>query len=201
MRGARAVAPIVTTTERMNPILFNGVADPHAWMDVQRARTYTLNIAGGLYQILSNAGEREARAGTSSLMAKLARLDEDIRKELSVIPEKRRILVAPHAALRYFSEAYAVSVVTPPAVAADAAMSPVTIASLVRRMKEDKITALFRGPGSNDNLMRTLAMEAGVPVKGTLYTDALSPPDGPAGTYDSMMRHNVRLMVSAMNET
>ena len=68
-------------------------------------------------------------------------------------------------------------------------------------MKEEKITALFRSPIGNDTLIRTVALEAGVPVKGTIYTDALSPPDGPAGTYEAMMRHNVRLMISAMTET
>jgi zinc/manganese transport system substrate-binding protein len=201
VRGARSVAPLVTTTERMNPLLFNGVADPHAWMDVQRTRTYALNIAGGLYEILPRGAEREARAGLSALMARLARLDDDIRKELSVIPDKRRVLVAPHAALRYFSEAYAVNVVNPPTGSAEALPSPLDIATLVRRMKEERIIALFRSPIGNDTLIRTLAMEAGVPVKGTIYTDALSPPDGPAGTYESMMRHNVRLMVSAMTET
>jgi zinc/manganese transport system substrate-binding protein len=201
MRGARSVAPLITTTDRMNPILFNGIPDPHAWMDVQRTRTYALNIASGLYDILPSAAEREARAGLSALMARLARLDEDIRKELSVIPDKRRVLVAPHAALRYFSEAYAVNVVTPPTGSADALPSPLDIATLVRRMKGERIIALFRSPIGNDTLIRTLAMEAGVPVKGTIYTDALSPPDGPAGTYESMMRHNTRLMVSAMTET
>jgi zinc/manganese transport system substrate-binding protein len=201
MRGARTVAPIVTTTERLNPLLFNGIADPHAWMDVQRARTYTLNIASGLYPILPSGAEREARAGISSLMAKLARLDDDIRKELATIPDKRRVLVAPHAALRYFSDAYGVNVVTPATGTAETTPSPLDIATLVRRIKEEKITALFRSPIGNDTLIRAVALEAGVPVKGTIYTDALSPPDGPAGTYESMMRHNVRLMISAMTET
>jgi zinc/manganese transport system substrate-binding protein len=35
-------------------------------------------------------------------------------------------------------------------------------------------------------------------VGGTLYADALSPPDGPAPTYLDMFRHNLPLLKAAM---
>jgi len=43
-----------------------------------------------------------------------------------------------------------------------------------------------------------LAEEAGVRIRGRLYADALSSPDGPAATYEAMVRHNLGLMVPAM---
>ncbi len=45
---------------------------------------------------------------------------------------------------------------------------------------------------------RRLAEEAGVRITGRLYADALSPPDGPASSYEAMFRHNVGLLVPAM---
>jgi zinc/manganese transport system substrate-binding protein len=35
---------------------------------------------------------------------------------------------------------------------------------------------------------------------GTVYSDALSPPDGPAATYLEMMRHNTTLFAAAMRQ-
>ena len=51
---------------------------------------------------------------------------------------------------------------------------------------------------SNLAALRRLAAEAGVGVRGRLYSDALSPPNGPAPTYEAMSRHNVELLVPAM---
>jgi zinc/manganese transport system substrate-binding protein len=33
---------------------------------------------------------------------------------------------------------------------------------------------------------------------GRLYSDSLSLPDGPAASYEALMRHNTRLMVDAL---
>ena len=51
---------------------------------------------------------------------------------------------------------------------------------------------------ANPATLRRLAEEAGVRVRGRLYADALSASDGPAATYEAMMRHNVTLMTAAM---
>ena len=41
---------------------------------------------------------------------------------------------------------------------------------------------------TDPRLMKEISRETGAAIGGT---DALSPPDGPAGTYIDMMRHNV----------
>jgi zinc/manganese transport system substrate-binding protein len=46
--------------------------------------------------------------------------------------------------------------------------------------------------------VRRIASESGATVGGTLYSDALSPPDGPASTYIDMMRNNVRELAAAL---
>ena len=40
------------------------------------------------------------------------------------------------------------------------------------------------------DFLREIAGETGPAIGGTLYSDALSAPDGPAGTYIALMRHN-----------
>ena len=43
-----------------------------------------------------------------------------------------------------------------------------------------------------------LMRETGARLGGTVYSDALSPPGGPAATYLAMFRHNTALFADAM---
>ena len=44
---------------------------------------------------------------------------------------------------------------------------------------------------TNPRLIDQIASETGIKVGGTLYSDALSGPDGPAPTYIDMMKNNI----------
>jgi zinc/manganese transport system substrate-binding protein len=46
--------------------------------------------------------------------------------------------------------------------------------------------------------MDQIAHETGASIGGTLYSDALSEPGGPAATYIEMMRHNIRQFTKAL---
>ena len=52
---------------------------------------------------------------------------------------------------------------------------------------------------SDPRLIERIARESGARVGGKLYSDALSPPDGPAGTYIDMMRHNIKALSAALS--
>jgi zinc/manganese transport system substrate-binding protein len=51
---------------------------------------------------------------------------------------------------------------------------------------------------TSDRMARMLAAETGAVLGGTVYSDALSPPSGPAPTYLDMLRHNTTLFAKAM---
>ncbi|MEQ8609450.1 MAG: metal ABC transporter substrate-binding protein, partial [Parvibaculum sp.] len=53
---------------------------------------------------------------------------------------------------------------------------------------------------SDPRMMETIARETGAEEGGSLYSDALSAPDGPAPTYVAMFRHNVPALISAMQK-
>jgi zinc/manganese transport system substrate-binding protein len=52
---------------------------------------------------------------------------------------------------------------------------------------------------SDPRLIRQLQADGGAVIGGTLYSDALSAPDGPAATYLDMFRHNVGELVKGMS--
>jgi zinc/manganese transport system substrate-binding protein len=65
-------------------------------------------------------------------------------------------------------------------------------------VREHRIKALFVENMTNPGLIDQIARESGAVVGPRLYTDALSGPDGPAPTYEKMMRHNVTQLVAGM---
>ena len=51
---------------------------------------------------------------------------------------------------------------------------------------------------ANPHIAQMLARETGAVLGGTVYSDALSAPGGPAATYLDMLRHNTLLFAAAM---
>ena len=52
---------------------------------------------------------------------------------------------------------------------------------------------------TDSRLLDQIARETGAKIGGTLYSDALSPADGPAGTYLDMFRNNIETMSAALS--
>ena len=51
---------------------------------------------------------------------------------------------------------------------------------------------------SDARLIQQIARESGARVGGTLYSDALSPAGGPAGSYIQLMTHNLQTIGAAL---
>ncbi|MCH8504839.1 MAG: zinc ABC transporter substrate-binding protein, partial [Ectothiorhodospiraceae bacterium] len=67
-----------------------------------------------------------------------------------------------------------------------------------RQLREDNVRVLFVENVSDPRLLERIARDGGGVIGGVLYSDALSPPDGPAASYEDMMRHNTRTLVEAL---
>jgi zinc/manganese transport system substrate-binding protein len=197
-RGAGFRGRMVTATEGIEPrpAPANGAhrhdgPDPHAWQDVGLARHYVRQIAAGLAEL----GLAHRAAGYD---ARLAQLDAWIRAEIARVPEPRRVVLTSHDSFGYFGAAYGVRFLAPMGVSANAEPSAQAVAALIHQIRGQEISAVFMENIGNPATLRRLATEAGVSIRGRLYADALSGPDGPAASYEAMMRHNVGLMVAAM---
>ena len=72
------------------------------------------------------------------------------------------------------------------------------VAALVREIRQKRAAAVFAENIADARLVEQIASEAGLALGGTLYSDALSAPDGPAPTYLDMMRLNVATISAAI---
>jgi len=173
------------------------VPDPHCWQDVANARRYVANIAQGLAAVDSANADPYA-AGAAAYDRRLAALDAWIRAEIAGVPPEQRRVITDHDAFAYFAKAYGVEFLALRGRVPESEPPARRIAELIGELRAHKVRALFFENMSNPALIQQIARDAGATVGAELYSDALSMPDGPAATYEAMMRHNVTALVAGM---
>ena len=166
------------------------VPDAHAWQSVANAKIYVANIRDGLIA-LDPAGKASYDANATAYLGKLDELEKQVAAAIAEIPADRRKIITTHDAFGYFSDAYGMTFIAPEGVSTDAEPSAKDLAKIITQIKMQKIPAVFMENITDPRLMEEIARETGATTGGTLYSDALSDPSGPAGTYIDMMRHNV----------
>jgi len=167
------------------------VSDPHAWQSVADAEIYVANISDGLIAA-DPSGKEIYRANTAAYLSKLDALDDEIKVAIATIPANRRKIITTHNAFGYFGDAYGLEFIAPEGLSTEAEPSARDVAKIIAQIRAQKIPAVFLENISDPRLMQQIAAETGARIGGTLYSDSLSPPSGPAATYIAMMRHNAR---------
>jgi zinc/manganese transport system substrate-binding protein len=174
------------------------VPDPHAWQDLANGKIYVANIRDGLI-----AADPEGRATYEANAAKyldaIAKEDAAVRAALATLPEARRKIITSHDAFGYFGNAYGLEIIAPEGVSTESEASAQDVAKIIRQIKANRIPAVFVENIADRRLLDQIARETGAKIGGTLYSDALSGPDGPAPTYLDMFRHNVGALTAALS--
>ncbi|MCC2109970.1 MAG: metal ABC transporter substrate-binding protein [Hyphomicrobiales bacterium] len=175
----------------------HGGTDPHAWQNVANAKIYVANIRDGL--IAANpSGKADYAARARAYLEKLDALDACVRAAVAKIPADRRRIVTTHDAFGYFGQAYGIELAAPAGVSTEAAVSARDVGKIIAQIKKDKFPAVFLENVSDPRLIDQIARETGAKIGGTLYSDSLSGPDGAAGTYIDMVRHNISELTKAL---
>jgi zinc/manganese transport system substrate-binding protein len=191
------ITPLALTGEKDQGHDHAGQSDPHAWQSVANARVYAANIREALIRA-DPAGQAVYEANAAAYLGKLDELERDIVAEIARIPADRRRIVTSHDAFAYYAKAYGISFIAPQGVSTEAEASARDVARIIRQIKAQKIPAVFLENITNPRLAEQITRESGAKMGGRLYSDALSAPAGPAGTYISMMRYNIRELGKAL---
>lgn len=171
--------------------------DPHAWQDLALARRYAANISGALAQRWPGQRDEIARRN-AEYVARIDQLDARVREWLGAVPRAQRRVITSHDAFGYFGAAYGVDFLAPQGWNTHSEPSAAAVARLIRQIKKDGVRAIFIENISDPRLVERIAREGGVRIGGTLYSDALSKPDGPAATYLQLVEHNARSLAAAL---
>jgi ABC-type Zn uptake system ZnuABC Zn-binding protein ZnuA len=170
--------------------------NPHLWLDVANAKIYVEKIRDGLSNVdTGNATYYRDRA--QSYLGQLDELDKWIQAEVERIPKARRKLVTFHDAFPYFAKRYGLALIGFVVESPGKEPSARETTALVRRIKRERVPAIFAEAQFSPKLMDVLAKDAGVKVITSLYDDSLS--SGPeANTYIAMMKYDTTQVVSAL---
>ncbi|HXN88320.1 MAG TPA: metal ABC transporter substrate-binding protein [Methylocella sp.] len=201
IKASGAKAPVIVAAKGINPQKMREEGrigpDPHAWQSIPNAKIYVANIRDGLIAA-DPEGEAVYRSKADNYLGKLDALEAEVKREIAKIPPGRRQIITTHDAFGYFGTAYGFRFIAPEGVSTETEASARDVAKIIRQIKAQKIPAVFLENVTDPRLVRSIAAESGAAVGGTLYSDALSPPDGPASTYIDMMRNNVRELAAAL---
>jgi zinc/manganese transport system substrate-binding protein len=121
-----------------------------------------------------------------------------VRGAIEKIPSDRRRIITTHDAFGYFAAAYGVAFIAPLGVSTEAEVSAKDVARIIAQVRKQKIPAVFLENVTDERLLKRIGAESGARIGGTLYSDALTDPNGPAPTYLDMMRHNVKQLAAAL---
>ncbi|MCZ0962446.1 zinc ABC transporter substrate-binding protein AztC [Paracoccus benzoatiresistens] len=179
-------------------IFHAGAHDPHAWQSVANAKVYVANIAD-VFCDADAEGCQTYRANAERYTAKLDALDAAIRADVAALPNDRRTVVVAHNAFRYFEQAYGIHFLSPQGVSTESEAAAADVAGLIRQIRDTGAGAIFAENISDTRLLERIAAESGLRLAGTLYSDALSAPGGPAPTYLAMMRHNAGAITASLS--
>jgi len=194
---AKGVTPLKADAEHGHGHDHGGL-DPHAWQNVANAKIYVDNIRDALVR-LDPAGADVYQANAAAYLAKLDALEREVTSTIERIPPERRKVITSHDAFGYFAKTYGLQFIAPQGGSTDAEASAKDVARIIRQIRREKILAVFLEKVSDPRLIQRIAQESGARVGQELYSDALSPPGGPAGTYIDMVRHNIKALSAALS--
>ena len=192
-------ALVVFASDGIVPLKLGPEADPHAWQSIPNAKVYVTNISNAL--VAADPMDAELfRGQTKVYLEKLDALDREVREAVAKIPPERRKVISTHDAFGYFAAEYGIQFIAPLGVSTEAEPSARDIAKIINQIRAAKIPAVFLENISDDRLIRRIAAETGAKVGGTLISDSLTDEKGPAPTYIDMVRHNIKVLTSALDQ-
>ena len=178
----------------------HGAFDPHAWQSAENIVIYVDNITAALAKADPSSASKFFENRTK-YVAKVKALDADISARMKALPEAARTVITSHDAFGYFAKRYGLNFEAPQGMSTESEASAKDVAALITQIRKEKIRAGFVETITDNRLMEQIVRETGAKIGGTLYSDALSGADGPAGTYLDMMRHNSSTILGVLTGT
>jgi ABC-type Zn uptake system ZnuABC Zn-binding protein ZnuA len=185
----------VELAEGLTPIVQNGRANPHFWLDPQLAARYVERIRDA-FSAADPEGADSYRANAERYAAELAALDVELESVLSTIPGPNRKLVVSHDAFPYLARRYGFELIASVHSAEARAPSPSQLVAIVRQVRQAGVRTMFVEPQIQSRVTQQVAREAGIQML-PLYSDAF-PPDGSIRSYVELMRANGRNIVEGL---
>ena len=173
-----------------------GHPNPHLWMDVANAVTYTELVRDELSKVdPSNAATYQANA--ASYLKKLHTLDDAVQKAVDTVPAENRKLLTYHDSFAYFAAHYGMQVIGAIQPADFSEPSAQEVASLIDQINAQHVPAIFGSEVFPSPVLEQIAQETGAKYEDSLRDDDLpGDPGQPEHSYVGLMLYDVRTIVT-----
>ncbi len=171
------------------------VEDPHWWHSAENMKIAARVVA----EAFENADPKNAPSyerNASTYLSSLDDLERWIRLQVASLPHDKRKLITSHDALQYFARDYGFTIYPVKGVTTAEDPSSQHVKEIIRIIKDQGVKAVFFESIENPRAVQQISDETGAKTGGTLYSDGLGDAEG--NTYDSMMRHNVSVIVQGL---
>jgi manganese/zinc/iron transport system substrate-binding protein len=204
-RPVRAVTELVDESFLLEPPEFQGLFDPHLWMDPS-AWASTIDVVRDALIELDPDHAQDYRANADAYRAALEQLDAYAMRILATVPPERRVLITAHDAFNYLGRRYDFEVQGIQGISTESEAGLRRVEQLVDLLVERQIPAVFVEttiPARGVQALIAGAADRGheVAIGGALYSDAMGPPGSYEGTYIGMIDHNVTTIAQALGGT
>ena len=179
----------------------DGKPNPHLWMNVAYAKSYT-NLVHDALARRDPANAARYAENRDRYLALLTRLDAGIAAVVQTVPEQNRKLLTYHDSYAYFAPRYGMTVIGAVQPSDFSEPSPREVADIIDQIRESGVPAVFGSEVFPSDVLEQIAAEAGA-----VYIDELrddeppGEPNAPEHTYVGMMLNNMRLMIPALGGT
>ena len=208
IRAATGGKPVHAVTQQLDesnllaPEEFEGLFDPHVWMD-PTAWAKTVAVVRDNLIAFDPAGADTYRANAEAYLARLAELDAYADRVLASVPQSQRVLVTAHDAFNYFGNRFGYEVVGIQGISTESEAGVRDIERLVDLLVDRNIRAVFVESTVSDRNINALLAGARargheVIIGGTLFSDAMGNDGTYEGTYIGMIDHNVTTIARAL---
>lgn len=179
--------------------------DPHIWFDPLIWKLSLKSVTEVLSKIFPSEHtffENNARLTEM----KIDSLHQWIQTQIEFIPKENRVLITSHDAFSYFGRRYHIQVIGLQGISTVSEFGLQDITKLVDFIVAKKIPAVFIESSVPRKAMDAVIEGASkrkfsVILGGELYSDAMGTKGTPEGTYEGMMKSNVKKIVQGLSKT
>jgi manganese/zinc/iron transport system substrate-binding protein len=201
-KKVHAVTELLDEQYLLEPAEFEGLYDPHVWMD-PAAWSQTIDVIRDKLIEFDSSGKDEYSNNAEAYRTKLAELDAYAERVLMSVPEQQRVLVTAHDAFNYFGRRFGYDVVGIQGLSTESEAGVRDIENLVDLLVDRNVGAVFVESTVSDRNIKALIAGAKarghtVVIGGELFSDAMGNADTYEGTYLGMIDHNVTTIARAL---
>jgi len=201
-KKVHAVTELLDEQYLLEPEEFEGLYDPHVWMDPD-AWSRTIDVIRDKLTEFDAEGADSYKRNAEAYRARLSELDAYAERVLSSVPESQRVLVTAHDAFNYFGRRFGYEVVGIQGLSTESEAGVRDIENLVDLLVARNIGAVFVESTVSDRNIKALIAGAKarghtVVVGGELFSDAMGNAGTYEGTYIGMIDHNVTTIARAL---